>query len=260
MLPAANHDVLVIADSDLHAAPDWLDRIVATLQQDGVGLATTPYVGLAGVPGWVARLGAMQISHAFLPGALLARALGRQDCLGATMALRREVLERIGGFAALQDELADDAVLGQLVAREGLRVALVPSMPATTVGETTLGALWRHELRWSRTVRSLAPAGHAASVVQYPLGWAALTVLASGLAPWAVAGFLAVWLGRAELARRADQTIIRFGGLASQPAYRLLPLRDLLSIGLVVASFAGTRVEWRGQTMRAAPVRLAPGP
>ena len=44
------------------------------------------------------RLGALQINQYFLPGALLARAMGRQDCLGATMALRRETLERIGGL------------------------------------------------------------------------------------------------------------------------------------------------------------------
>ena len=140
MLPAAKHDVLVIADSDVHVAPDWLRRLVAALEGPGVGVVTTVYTGLpvhGPLPptpsrkgrgseyrpppplaggGWgegaLATLGAMQINHYFLPGALLARAMGRQDCLGATMMLRRETLERIGGFAALVDHLADDNVLG----------------------------------------------------------------------------------------------------------------------------------------------------
>ena len=99
----------------------------------------------------------MQINHYFLPGALLARAMGRQDCLGATMMLRRETLERIGGFAALVNHLADDNVLGRLVQRLGLTVALADTVPATTVPETTLRALWRHELRWARTIRALVP-------------------------------------------------------------------------------------------------------
>jgi len=83
MLPAAKHDVLVIADSDVHAAPDWLQRLVAAIQAPGTGLAMTIYTGLPAREGTVPALGALQINHYFLPGALLARALGRQDCLGA---------------------------------------------------------------------------------------------------------------------------------------------------------------------------------
>ena len=89
------------------------------------------------------------------------------------MMLRRETLERIGGFAALVDHLADDNVLGRLVQGLGLGVALAETIPATTVPETTLLALWRHELRWARTIRALAPAAFAASVLQYPLVWGA---------------------------------------------------------------------------------------
>ena len=48
----------------------------------------------------------------------LARAMGRRDCLGATMAIRRDMLTRVGGLAALKDHLADDNVLGQLVRRD----------------------------------------------------------------------------------------------------------------------------------------------
>ena len=84
---------------------------------------------------WPARLGATQITHGFLPGAVLARAIGRQDCLGATMCLRRRDLERIGGLQALVDHLADDNVLGRRIAGLGLRVALADTVPLTTVPE-----------------------------------------------------------------------------------------------------------------------------
>ena len=131
MLPAAKHDVLVIADSDVHVAPDWLRRLAAALEAAGCragddALYRAPSGPLPADPlpreAVGAALGAMQINHYFLPGALLARAMGRQDCLGATMMLRRETLERIGGFAALVDHLADDNVLGRLVQRLGLTV------------------------------------------------------------------------------------------------------------------------------------------
>ena len=108
--------------------------------------------------------------------ALLARALGRQDSLGATMALTTDTLRRIGGLEALRDHLADDNVLGRRVRALGLDVTLARTVVATTVPETSFGALWRHELRWARTVRTLEPLGHAVSILQYPLIWAGLTM------------------------------------------------------------------------------------
>src|SRR5579872_3058606 len=153
MLPAAKYDVLVIADSDVHAMPDWLRLMVEALDEPQVGLVTAAYAGVAahhrvagdtarrrvsavpappslqdsgGLAGVVGSLGAVQINQYFLPGALLARAMGRQDCLGATMMLRRETLQRIGGFHALVDHLADDNVLGRLVQRLGLRPSPLP--------------------------------------------------------------------------------------------------------------------------------------
>jgi ceramide glucosyltransferase len=257
MLPAAKYDVLVIADADVHVAADWLRRVVAALEAPGVGLVTTVYTGLPGggphppSPSRKGRgsgyLGAMQINQYFLPGALLARAMGRQDCLGATMALRREMLERIGGFAALVKHLADDNVLGRLVQGLGLRVALADTIPATTVAESSLGALWRHELRWARTIRALEPVPFAASVLQYPLVWALLVVLVSGGAPWALGWFAVAWGIRAVIARGIDRVL----GLANRTPLWLLPVRELMSVAVMVASYAGRRVDWRGHQMQA---------
>jgi ceramide glucosyltransferase len=110
----------------------------------------------------------VHIDGTFLPGVLLARALGRRDCLGATMALRRATLDRIGGFAALGGHLVDDALLGVRVAALGFRIGLATFVPATTVAETKLTALLSHELRWAVAVRSITPAGAALSLLQLP--------------------------------------------------------------------------------------------
>jgi ceramide glucosyltransferase len=283
MLPAAKHDVLVIADSDLHVAPDYLRRLIAALEQPGVGLVTTLYVGLPlhggrrplpptpshkgrgsivdcvettpppfvgggwGEGSFPTILGATQINQYFLPGALLARAIGRQDCLGATMALRRETLERIGGFPALADHLADDNVLGRLVQGLGLTVALADTVPATTVPETTFAALWRHELRWARTIRALVPVQFAASVLQYPLAWAGLAILLTCGAVWTLAWFAVAWLIRALVAAGIDRSL----ALANRAPVWLLPLRELMSVAVMIASYAGRAVDWRGHTMQA---------
>ncbi len=260
MLPAARHDVLVIADSDTHARPDYLRRLAEALQRPGVGLVTTLYTGLPAFRAPASLLGATQITHGFLPGALLGRRFGRRDCLGATMCLHRDTLRQVGGLEALKDHLADDNVLGRLVLAEGLDVALADTVVATTVPERTMAALWRHELRWARTIRTLEPAAFAASVLQYPLLLALLTVIASGAALWAWVLLLLVWAVRGVAARGIDRALRpMLGGLAFRGPFWLLPLRDLLSAAEWVASHAGRQVDWRGQTLEAdTPARPAP--
>ncbi len=253
MFPMGKHDLLVIADSDLHVRPDYLSVLVGTLATPGTGLATTLYAGLPASGQIPALLGATQITHGFLPGALLARAMGRQDCLGATMCLRRDTLIRIGGLHALVDHLADDNVLGQLVRGLGYRVSLAGTIVATTVPETTFAALYRHELRWARTIGALVPAAFALSVLQYPIFWALVAVLASFGAFWAIGLFFLAWAGRALAAMGIDRALApKLEKLAFPATVGLLPLRELLSVATMLASHAGKTVDWRGHTMHAA--------
>lgn len=252
MYPAARHDVLVIADSDVHTAPDYLDQLVASLHTPGTGLVTTLYAALPASATLAGVLGATGINHGFLPGALMARDLGRRDCLGATMCLRRGTLERIGGLRALSDHLADDAVLGHLVHRLGLGVALAATVPATTIPETSMPALFHHELRWARTIRSVAPVGFVLGALQHPLGWAALALALSEGALWAWLAFALVWAARAVAAAGIDRALRLTPGA---PIW-WLALRDLLSLAIMLASYGSNRVAWRGQQLHAIRPRL----
>jgi ceramide glucosyltransferase len=256
MLPAARHATIVIADSDVHARPDYLRRLADALERPNVGLVSTLYTGLPAFRTVVSSLGATQITHGFLPGALLARALGRRDCLGATMCLTRETLARIGGLEALRDYLADDNMLGRFVRAEGLDVVLADTVVATTVPERRLSALWRHELRWARTIRSMEPMGYFLSVAQYPLYWALLAVVASGGAGWTLALAIGIWAIRAISVMGVGRALgATTGGLAFRAPVWLLPLRDLLSAAEWIVSHGGRRVDWRGQTLEADTLR-----
>jgi ceramide glucosyltransferase len=260
MLREARHPVLVIADSDLHIAQDYLERLAAALEPPATGVATTLYVGLPATHCVPALLGATQITHSFLPGALLARWFGRQDCLGATMALRRDTLLRIGGLEALVDHLADDNALGRLVQGIGLTVRLAGTVPLTTVGESSFGALFRHELRWARTIRALAPLPFAASVLQYPIFWAFLAALVAPLAIWGWVAVCIAWAVRAAAARGVDRALApAVKAPFPPPALWLLPLRELMSVAVMIVSYAGTQVEWRGTVLEAdGPATLPP--
>jgi ceramide glucosyltransferase len=258
MFPEARHDIIVIADSVVHAGPDYLDRLVAALLRPGVGLVTTLYAGLPATRSLAGRLGATQITHGFLPGAVLARALGRSDCLGATMALRRADLLRLGGLPALVNHLADDQVLGRRVTALGLCVALAQTVVLTTVPEANLRALFQHELRWARTIRALEPAGFAASILQYPLAWALLAILLSGGATWSLGLFVITWAIRAMAAVGIDHALSAGETLAFSCPVWLLPFRDILSVTVMIASYGGRRVMWRGHGLEAdTPSRFA---
>ncbi|OYV33780.1 MAG: hypothetical protein B7Z81_10915 [Acidocella sp. 20-61-6] len=247
MLPEAKYETLVMSDADIHVPPYFLNAVTSALAAPGVGLVTTLYTALPGTPHLATTLGANQINYMFLPGALLARKLGRQDCLGVTMALKRSVLAKIGGLQALVNHLADDQVLGRLVRTYGYTLTLAPVIPATTVPEDDFRALWKHELRWARTIRALVPVPYAGSVLQLSLIWAMAGLVVSGFHLWAWGLFLAVLLVRYYLACRIDKTL----GLAKAGEAWLFVVRDVVSLAVYIASFTGNKVDWRGQTMTA---------
>jgi ceramide glucosyltransferase len=248
MLPAARHDILVFADSDMRVGPGYLATVTAPLRDPGIGLVTCLYKGLPTGGLW-SRLGALHINFGFLPSALLGEALGKGGgCFGATIALRRAVLERIGGLAVVRDELADDHRIGTAVRDAGLAVALSPYVVETSVSEKSLKCLWRHELRWARTVRLMAPVGFAGSIVTHGTAIAVLATLACGFNLTSL-GFLAMscllrWGSAGTIARRLR---LPMTGLW------LLPLRDLLSFAVFVGSFCGRSVSWRDQLFRIEP-------
>ena len=237
--------IVVIADADVLAPPDLLRRLAGALAEPRVGLVSCLYAGRPASGSLVRRLGAAAIDFAFLPGVLLSRALGRRDCLGAVMALRAETLAAVGGFPALGDWLADDNRLGQLVRARGLAVDLAPALVETMVADEGLAALLRHELRWARTIRALAPLPFAASLLQYPLAFALLAPVLAGGAGWSLGWLLAALCLRAAFARGVERSL----GLARPRTLRHLWLRDLLSAGVTLAAFASDQVVWRGQTL-----------
>jgi ceramide glucosyltransferase len=247
MYPAAVYETLVMSDADIHVPPYFLNRVVAALGAPGVGLVTTLYTALAGTPHLATLMGASQINYTFLPGALLARKLGRQDCLGVTMALTKTVLAEVGGLEALSNHLADDQVLGRLVRAKGYELTLAPVIPATTVPEKDFRALFLHELRWARTIRALVPIPYAASVLQISLFWGMVAAIFSGFSPWAWGLLLFVLVTRYIAARRIDAML----GLAKAGDAWLFLVRDCCSALIYLVSYVGDTVDWRGQTMHA---------
>lgn len=243
MLGAARHDILVVADSDGRVEPNYLRSVASLFANRRVGAVTCLYVAEP-LGGAASVLGASFINDWFLPSVLIALALGRLNyCFGATMAVRRDVLEAIGGFATLAPYLADDYLLGRLVSDRGFEVRLATSVVTTVVSEPDFGALFRHELRWGRTLRTVRPLGWASTLLTDTTVLALLFLLASGGS--ALGSFL---LGTVIILRVGVHAAVRRRfGIGGPDRPLLVPVRDLLSFGVRIVSFFGRTVEWRGK-------------
>nr|MDQ6944236.1 bacteriohopanetetrol glucosamine biosynthesis glycosyltransferase HpnI [Candidatus Eremiobacteraeota bacterium] len=170
MVAHAHGDIYVIADSDMRVTPDYLDAVVAAFADPSVGAVTARFRGEPADATLASTLGAMSITEQFMPSALVAEALEPVKYLfGSTMAVRRNILEAIGGITVVGDHLADDFTLGRLVTEQGYRVAIASYVVANIVAEPGVRALIEHELRWARTIRAVKPFGYPATILTYPL-------------------------------------------------------------------------------------------
>lgn len=249
LMRLVRHDLLVVADADCRIGPTYLADIAAAFADPRVGAATCIYKGTPLRPRLADRLGAMFINEWFLPSVLVALLHEPlRYCFGATMAVRRDVLQSIGGFRALASYLADDYMLGHLVAAKGHKVALARHVVDITVDEGSLAGLVRHELRWARTMRTVRPVGYALSGLTDAIP---LTIL------WgAVMGFVRPDLLTTDLLLLAGAVGLRVGlhyaararlNLVGPAMPWLVPVRDLLTFAIRVMSFTGRRVAWQNR-------------
>ncbi|MDI2113154.1 bacteriohopanetetrol glucosamine biosynthesis glycosyltransferase HpnI [Commensalibacter nepenthis] len=246
MSSVAKHDIFLISDSDIHA-PDknYIKEVVTELQKPNIGLVTSLYSGLPSFESRVQHMASAHINYNFLPGVLLSRYLGRQDCFGAAITIKRDLLNKIGGFQSLVKHVADDAVIGRKVRAQSLDIVLSPSIVQTTIVEKDLFSLYEHELRWNRTTFTLEPVGFTFSFLQLPLFWASLAILFNPLTSISWVFFIACWAFKALCCTAINKKL----DYPCLPTLSLLPYRDWFSALVMFNSFFGTNVTWRGQKM-----------
>lgn len=243
LLSHARHEWLVLADSDIRVPSDYLDRVTAPLADPGVGVVTCLYRGIPRSGAW-SRIGAQFIDEWFAPSVEVAYQFGStRFSFGATIALRRQTLNRVGGFHAIRNMLADDFWLGELTRRLGLRTVLSDVVIATDVTEANLPSVWTHELRWMQTVRSVSPLGFAFVFVTFTF-----PVLVAGalMARTPLCLYLAAFGAGAryflhfmQKGRKSGRAVV-FDALA-------VPVRDCILMSEWTVALCKSWTQWRSQ-------------
>jgi ceramide glucosyltransferase len=255
MEAVASYKILVISDSDVRVTPDYLRAVALPFADQRVGAMCCPYRGVAVEGGLWARLEAVGMSVEMTSGVLVARAIeGMQFVLGPTMAFRRDVIRRMGGFKVTADYCADDFVLGNETFKLGETVVLSHHAIDHMVINSSFWSSLKHQVRWMKSTRFSRPKGHFGTALTFSmpfglLAWAAAAWLGHpwwGLAlfGWSVATRLALSIAVGRLVVGDGSW---FGLLV------LYPVRDLMGFGFWAASYVGSRILWRGRVFELLP-------
>lgn len=248
---AAKHDLILISDADVRAPADFLVNVTAPLHDSGTALVNCFY-RLANPVTTAMQWEAIAINADFWSQVLQAQTLKPLDfALGAAILFRRQALNDAGGFEALADCLADDYQMGNRIAGNGGKIALCPVVVECWDAPMGWAGVWKHQLRWARTIRVCRPAEYFFSILSnatlWPLLWliSALVTTKTICAPLTALAFVLIRIALAQnLQRRLVESRQRIA------PFWLVPVKDLLQTAIWAAAFCGNTVEWRGQKMR----------
>ncbi len=241
----ARYPLLLVNDSDIQVAPGYLCAVTAPLTDPSIGLVTCLY--RAEAESWPSRCEALGIATEFAPSVLVARLLGVAEfALGSTMVFRADALRRFGGFEAIAEYLADDYQLGRHITELGYRIEFAPVVVETDLGAESWAQTWRHQLRWSRTIRVSRPGGYYGYGVTHATVWA-LVAFAAG--HW--------WAGVLALAARMAAGILTGAAILKDRHtaawFWLIPLRDLFGFAVWAGGAFGNEVHWRDRSLELRP-------
>ena len=251
MHAAARHDILIISDSDVRVARNYISEVIAPFANPRVGAVTCLYRGVADRGLW-SKLEAAGMSVEMTAGVLTANLLeGMKFALGPTMAVRRSSVDAMGGFGVLGPYCSDDFLLGEKVAAQGSTVVLSRHVIDHIILNLSFAASLAHQTRWMKSTRFSRPWGHLGSALTYSVPFGILACLAAFALHRPV---LALALLAYSIVNRMILAAL-IGALAVHERHLLrtivlYPLRDLLGFCCWAASYAGSTILWRGRRYR----------
>jgi len=247
MAPVATGDIWVVSDADILAPRDLLRNLVQPLRDSSIGAVNCLY-RIAGPDNFGTTLEKIAVNADFWSQVIQSLRLGKQDfCLGAVICVNAEVFRKTGGFEPIADLLADDYHIGNRIHKSGKNIALSTLAVESIVPKAKLANVWKHQLRWARTIRFERPVSYGLSIISNTTLWALLWIIA-GTWEYRYLVSIGVLLTRLiavrDLMSRVEQTLGKWHNGWQAWA------KDLFQFALWIGAFAGNCVVWRGIKFR----------
>ena len=252
---ASSYDVIVFSDSDAHVPPDFLRETVASTENPEIGLGFgAPAYG--GSEDWGAALMAVCANSFVLRLASMCLFGAFDGAVGTTMAVRRGVIEQIGGLQQFGRQVTDDLPLARAICKEGYRIHLM-KQPARIVNRHYgFKRWWSHLHRWSVIIRHYWPNNYLITGVVDLAPWWALFYLALTLAGGSDA-YPGLFLLAAVLGASVTSAAVinaRFAGDEGFWRYLwVVPVLEFLRLPLLIYSGLTSEIVWRGRRLRINP-------
>jgi ceramide glucosyltransferase len=245
---AEKAEIFVLSDADVSVERDYLKRIVGELMSDEkIGIVTCAYRARPG-GSFASRLEALYVNTDFLPQVLLAEMIEPMHyALGATIAIKRKVLEAAGGFRAVKNMLADDFYLGNFTNAQGYEIKLSDSLVTLTCEEKSFAEFWHHQLRWARTYRTVRPISIATVIMHGPF-WALILLAMTRGSAAACATLVLVVAARLAMSAAIVGRVLKMPEMLSE--LWMVPFKDLIMTGVWFASLFSNKVKWAGREFK----------
>ncbi|MCC7381953.1 MAG: glycosyltransferase [Deltaproteobacteria bacterium] len=246
ILPEAQHDWVLISDSNVAVPPGYLRELGRAAAEQGGGLVSSLFAG-TGERTLGGALESAQLNGFDAFGVVTAASLGTPVVVGKSMFFQRSVFHRLGGLPSVANVLAEDYVIGKMFQHGGYRVGLARTVITNVVGPARVSTFFLRHLRWSMLRVRLHPVAFvleplASPLAMLPVAW------------WLLGPRALLWSLGLVLARDVGGWLLLRGGRRWYLPLLLAPLREALSLAIWVATPFVKNVAWRGH-----PVRVGAG-
>jgi 1,2-diacylglycerol 3-beta-glucosyltransferase len=170
-LPSVRGEVLAVLDADARVEPDFLERTIRAWKDADPAAASVQAQRRPDTErrGWLAGAQADEQLMDLASQCGRWATDGTAELRGNGMFVRREALERVGGWSPAA--LTEDLELSTRLVAAGEHVAMAPAAVVREEAVGTLAALWRQRLRWAEgSLRRLMEHGPGLLSGPLPLG------------------------------------------------------------------------------------------